>query len=177
MEITLQQLKAICPLTSRSVLDRFVEPLNKYMKAYGIDTPLRVRHFIAQVAHESGCFNYVKEIASGRAYDGRKDLGNTQAGDGVKYKGRGLIQVTGRSNYAKASKALFGDEKVLIDNPALLEISDNAVKSACWFWMSNFISKLADKDDINAITKRINGGYNGLKSRIEIYEKAKKHIV
>ena len=177
MNITLEQLKGICPLTSNAVLSKYVDPLNKWMAQYGIDTVIRVRHFLTQVAHESGCFNYVRELSSGSAYEGRKDLGNVNVGDGKKFKGRGLIQITGRSNYAKCSLALFNDSSTLVENPMLLEQPENAVKSACWFWRSNNLSKLADKDDIKGITKRINGGYNGLTDRIAKYEKAKKYIV
>ena len=176
MNITLEQLKSICPLSARSTLDKYTEPLNKYMPKYGINTLNRVRHFIAQLAHESGGFFYVKEIASGVAYEGRKDLGNTQAGDGKKFKGRGLIQITGRSNYEKCSMAIFGDKR-LLDHPELLEAPDAAVLSACWFWQSNGLNALADKDDLVRITKRINGGKNGLKDRTDKYEKARKVIV
>ena len=176
IKLTLEQLKAICPLTSRAILDKYLDPLNKHMSMYEINTLLRVRHFIAQVAHESGDFNYVKEIASGAAYEGRKSLGNTQVGDGKRFKGRGLIQVTGRANYSKCSKALFKDER-LIEHPELLETPELSVLSACWFWYSNGLNELADKDDIVKITKRINGGTNGLKERILKYEKAKKSIV
>ncbi|WP_212590530.1 glycoside hydrolase family 19 protein [Williamwhitmania taraxaci] len=145
------------------------------MANFEISTPLRIRHFIAQLAHESGSFQYVREIASGNAYEGRKDLGNVNAGDGVKFKGRGLIQITGRANYEKCSLALFGDRR-LLDNPELLELPDNAVKSAAWFWQSHGLNALADKDDIRAITKRINGGYNGLVDRMAFYDIAKTSI-
>ena len=181
IKLTLEQLKANCPLTLRVVLGKYIGMLNKYMPIYGIDTPLRVRHFIAQVAHESGDFNYVKEIASGSMYDTGKlaaRLGNSpeQDGDGQKYKGRGLIQITGRTNYERCSMALFKDKR-LIDHPELLELPEYAVKASCWFWSVNKLNELADKDDIVKITKRINGGTNGLKERILKYEKAKKSIV
>lgn len=179
--ITINQLKGVCPLTRTGVLQPFVDPLNRWMEQYGINTPQRKRHFIAQAAHESGCFNYVREIASGSAYDtGRLavKLGNTPEadGDGQKYKGRGLIQVTGKANYERCSKALFGNLS-LLSNPALLEQPDNAVKSACWFWTINGLNTLADADDIVTISKRINGGTNGLDERKKLYELAKKFIV
>lgn len=178
--ISLIQLQKICPKTKASILNKFVAPLNAYMAQWGINTPLRVRHFIAQIAHESGRFNYVREIASGSAYDtGRLAvrLGNTPEadGDGQKYKGRGLIQVTGKANYERCSKALFGNLS-LLSNPVLLEQPDNAVKSACWYWSTNGLNALADADDIVGITKRINGGTNGLEERMELYKLAKSVI-
>lgn len=174
--LTLQTLKNICPNGSVLNIQKYVEPLNKHMQTFGIDTLLRVRHFIAQIAHESGEFRYVQEIASGRAYEGRKDLGNTQPGDGVKFKGRGLIQVTGRSNYQRCSLALFGDTR-LLEKPELLEHPDYAVRSACWFWKANYLNALADRDDIRAVTRRINGGYNGIDHRVQLYQRAKINIV
>ena len=173
--LTLQILKDICKNASVVNLQKYVEPLNKHMQAFGIDSFVRIRHFIAQVAHESGEFRYVKEIASGQAYEGRKDLGNTQPGDGVKFKGRGLIQVTGRANYERCSLALWGDKR-LLDNPELLEQPVNAVRSACWFWKANNPNALADRDDIRAVTRRINGGYNGIDHRVQLYERAKANI-
>jgi len=174
--ITEEILRSICPATSRATIAKYVPLLNQFMAGYGISNPFRVRHFIAQLAHESGSFQYVREIASGKAYEGRKDLGNISAGDGVKFRGRGLIQITGRANYEKCSLALFGDRR-LLDNPALLELPENAVKSAAWFWQSRGLSALADQDDIKAITKKINGGYNGLDDRMARYSIAKKVII
>lgn len=182
MIITVTQLKAICPLTKESVLLLFVEPLNKFMPQYGINTPLRVQHFIAQVAHESGYFQFVKELASGAAYDtGRLalKLGNTPEpdGDGQKYKGRGLIQITGKSNYEQCSKALFGEPNLLVKTPNLLENPEHAAHSACWFWNSKGLNTLADANDIISITRRINGGTNGFDDRKRLYELVKKYIV
>src|SRR6478736_7421705 len=99
MNLTKDDLKRIMPLASASALDRFCEPINSTLPKYLINTPTRIAAFLAQIAHESGQFRYVKELASGEAYEGRKDLGNTQPGDGKKFKGRGLIQITGRNNY------------------------------------------------------------------------------
>jgi len=173
--ITVEILRKICPFSFSVTFKPFVDPLNNLMSKYHINTTLRIRHFIAQLAHESGEFKYVKELASGQAYEGRKDLGNIHPGDGVRFKGRGLIQITGRNNYLALSKDLFADQR-LIDHPELLEQPENAVLSACWFWGKNGLNKLADNDDIKSITKKINGGYNGLSDRVVYYARAKKYI-
>lgn len=173
--MTAEQLKAIAPGISQAAIDTFLPHLNKYMEQYEINTRLRKAAFIAQLLHESGTFKYVREIASGSAYEGRKDLGNIYKGDGVKFKGRGLIQVTGRSNYGAASKALFGDDRLLC-NPDILATPEFAVKSACWFWDSRGLNKLADGYYFTAITKKINGGYNGLSERKMFYQRALKAI-
>lgn len=144
--------------------NKYVQPLNDTMVKYEINTPIRKQHFLAQVLHESMNLYYVKEIASGKAYEGRKDLGNINAGDGPRYKGRGFIQVTGRANYAAISKDLGID---FVSNPELLETPEYAALSAGWFWNKKGLNKLADKDDALAITKAVNGGKNGLEDRLK----------
>ncbi len=148
-----------------SRITRYVDALSVKMSAYGIDTPLRMAHFLAQVGHESGEMRYCEEIASGEAYENRKDLGNTEKGDGRRFKGRGIIQLTGRVNYAAYSKARGIDYTT--DEGAKLVASDSetAVDVACWFWATHKLNDLADKDDVINITKRINGGLNGLDDR------------
>ena len=116
--MTKQELKKILIYATASNIDKFYQPLVDTMEKFQINTPKRQAAFIAQLAHESGSFKYVKELASGKAYEGRKDLGNTQPGDGVKFKGRGLIQLTGRANYQKASDYFNED---FIDHPELIE--------------------------------------------------------
>ena len=126
--ITLDDLRAICKHTKSAVLEMYVEPLNAAMSEFDIDDNVeRETHFLAQVAHESGGFNYVRELASGEAYEGRASLGNTEPGDGVRFKGRGLIQITGRENYHACGIALGLD---LTENPELLEEPLNAARSA-----------------------------------------------
>lgn len=147
------------------------------MEKYEINTPLRQAHFIAQILHESGSFRYREEIASGAAYEGRKDLGNTKKGDGKRFKGRGLIQLTGRANYEAYGKSL-GRESEILSNPKLVAEEDELnVDVAGWFWDRAKLNALADKDDLKAITRRINGGYTGLADRKAFLERAKKELL
>lgn len=171
MRITGQQLASIAGVPLARV-DKFVPYLNGAMEHYQINTPARVAAFLAQLAHESGGFRYVRELASGRAYEGRKDLGNVYSGDGVRFKGRGLIQITGRSNYAALEKdlPLLG----LLQNPHWLESDRWAVWSAGWFWNKKGLNALADDGLFKQITRKINGGYNGLADRYKYYERAKR---
>lgn len=167
------QLLAIMPLAKAHVA-KFLEPLNAAMEEFDINTPLRQAAFIAQLAHESGQFRYVRELASGAAYEGRKDLGNTKPGDGVRYRGRGLIQITGRANYASCGQALGAN---FIDQPELLEQPQYATKSACWFWKDRGLNELADAGEFEKITRRINGGLNGLADRKAFYFLARQVLV
>lgn len=171
--MTLDELKKIIPYAGPKA-GVFFGPLNEAMARYEINTPARQAAFLAQIAHESGSFKYVREIASGKAYEGRKDLGNTQPGDGVRFKGRGLIQITGRANYRECSIALFGDPSILIDHPEMLETVTCACDSAAWFWSSRKLNELADVGSFRAITRAINGGYNGWPERLALYETAKE---
>ena len=170
MSLKLEQLKKIVPYAGPRA-GIFLGPLNDAMDEFGIDTPARQAAFVAQIAHESGSFRYVREIASGQAYEGRRDLGNTEAGDGVRFKGRGLIQITGRANYHSCSLALYGDER-LLSTPALLEEVGPACRSAAWFWKSRDLNSAADNGAFRAITKAINGGFNGYQDRLAYYERA-----
>lgn len=170
MKITAEQLTKI---TGKKTLDKFVDPLNACLEKYSINTPLRICHFLAQMLHESGCFVFLKELASGKEYEGRHDLGNIQEGDGVRYKGRGLIQITGRANYAKLGVDLGVD---FLHNPELLEWLPYAVISAGWFWDLKKLNACADIDDFKTITKRINGGFNGYEDRLMWLNKCKQVI-
>ena len=167
--MTLDQLKEIMPYAGKRA-GTFLEPLNAAMDEFEINTPARQAAFLAQIAHESGSLRYVKEIASGAAYEGRKDLGNTQEGDGMRFKGRGLIQITGRANYAQCGAAL---DLPLLEQPELLEETENACRSAAWFWQTRGLNELADDGEFKLITKRINGGYNGLADRQAYYARAR----
>ena len=170
MEITAEQVKKIMP-TAGARAQKYVTVINKWSRHFDIDTPLRMAHWLAQIAHESAELRYTKELASGKAYEGRKDLGNTQKGDGVRYKGRGLIQITGRANYAAYAKFCGYD---VVAKPELLEQPVGAVKSAMWYWQTHGLNQQADKDDVLTITKRINGGTNGLASRKAYLARAKQ---
>lgn len=141
----------------------FAAPLSAAMDEYGIHTLRQQAAFLAQVCHESGSLRYVRELASGDAYEGRVDLGNTHPGDGPKFKGRGLLQITGRANYIQCGAALGLD---LIASPELLETPINACRSAGWYWRGRDLNLYADADRFGALTKAINGGYNGLDDRI-----------
>ena len=181
------------------------------LKAYQIDTPLRLAHFFAQIHHESNDFKILKESLNysvqgllktfgrhriseqnARLYGrtitqpanqemianliyggefGKRNLGNNQIGDGFKFIGRGFKQITGRANYTLLSKDLRID---FINNPELLEQEPNAMLSACWFWKANKCNSFADRDDVIGLTKRINGGSNGLNERFKLSENYKK---
>lgn len=167
--VTLEELQQIMP-NARERATEFLDHLNAAMQEFEINNGLRIAAFLAQVAHESGSLRYVRELASGEAYEGRKDLGNTEPGDGVRFKGRGLIQVTGRSNHKACGDALGVD---LIADPTLLESPALAARSAGWFWASRHLNELADKGDFLRITKIINGGTTHYKERLAYYETAK----
>lgn len=164
------------PYASQANINRYLPELIKLMPMFGINTPLRQAHFIAQVAHESGSLNYVKEIASGQAYEGRKDLGNINKGDGVKYKGRGLIQITGKHNYTLFQKYLGGAPDIM-NHPEYLEQPHLAVMVSCWFWKTHGLNELADTDSFVTITKKINGGTNGINERKAFLIRAKKELI
>lgn len=172
--ITSDDLHRICPSTNVARLEPFIDPLNAAMDEFGISENLgRESAFLAQIAHESGGFYYVRELASGAAYEGRVDLGNTEPDDGVKFKGRGLIQITGRANYAACGDALG---LALCDEPELLEQPENACRSAAWFWHKRGLNELADAGDFLRITKRINGGTNGWEDRLAYYKRAQRVV-
>ncbi len=171
--ITLEQLQSIMPAAGPRA-SVFLIPLNEAMDEVESNTPERQAAFLAQVAHESGSLRYVEEIASGKAYEGRGDLGNTSPGDGVRYKGRGLLQITGRANYAEASAALFGDRDILLAEPTILSEPAHAARSAAWFWHSRRLNELADGGKFEVITKRINGGLNGYADRLAYYLRAQQ---
>lgn len=142
---------------------------------YGVTAPLEKAHLLAQLAHESDNFRTAEEYASGRAYEGRKDLGNAQPGDGVRFKGRGLIQCTGRHNYGRYSQWKYGDDRC-VRTPTMLAQLPDAVDSAFWYWTVERprIKAMALADDLVGVTRAINGGANGLADRRVKLVKAKQ---
>lgn len=197
--LTTQQLEAILPGIKEA--KEWADVLNAYLPAYNVDTPIRVAAFLAQCGHESASFNTLKEnlfySAKGlRAtwpsrftealaeqcakqpekianivYANRLGNGDTASGDGYKYRGRGVIQVTGKDNYRACSQFIFGHDG-LLDDPDFLLNKPGAILSACWFWNANNLNRYADKGDFKDLTRRINGGYHGLADRQEKYKKA-----
>lgn len=163
--MTPQQLAGALGIPMGRALD-WASPLSASMALWAVDTPARQSMFLAQVGHESGRLVYVRELwgptPAQAGYEGRADLGNTQPGDGKRFMGRGLIQVTGRANYALCGASL---NLPLIDQPELLEQTTNAALSAAWFWNVHGLSALADEGDFETITRRINGGLNGYADR------------
>ncbi len=166
-------LKKIAIQPNEAVVSSLPAPLSKHMTAYGIDTPLRAAHFLAQACHESAHFRTLYEYADGSAYEGRKDLGNIYAGDGKRYKGRGIFQLTGRANYRAYGKLLGLD---LEGNPELAANPEVSVRVACEYWKQKGLNGWADRDDVNEITRRINGGYNGLQDRKNCLARAKANL-
>ena len=143
------------------------------LDAYDINTRLRIAHFLGQTCEESAGFRTTEEFASGKEYNGRTDLGNTQPGDGPRFKGRGLLQLTGRANYADYGKALGVD---LVNNPTLAAQPALSLKIACEYWKRHNINADCDRDDSQAVTRKVNGGLNGLSERIAFTQKAKTAV-
>lgn len=188
MILTAEILKGIVPAIKQGAIDACLPHLNTFFPKYEINTPQRIGGFLAQIAEESANFSAVREYASGKEYEGRKDLGNTQVGDGVLFKGRGLIQITGRGNYKWCSRDLFGDDRLLA-TPDLLTTPQYAVQSACWFWKTaKPLNTVCDRAEdwatvwahngktytkIQWMTLLINGGQNGIAERTANYARAR----
>lgn len=178
LKLTLQQLDKIFPVAAKAGRNqKFLGPLNELFDKGGVNTINRIAGFLSQVGQETAEFLYVRELGANSYFakyepgtDIGKRLGNTQPGDGAKFKGRGLIQVTGRANYTACGKALGLD---LINHPELLEQPEYAVASAGWYWGLRNINAACDADDIVKITKLVNGGTTHLAERTAYYKKAK----
>jgi len=191
-QITPEHLAAIAGKSSR-FMTGLAEWLNATCPLYEIDTPQEYCHFLAQACHETDHFKTLREYASGRAYEGRADLGNTQPGDGVRFKGRGIFQTTGRANYLQLG-IRKGRRDLFINNPELLEQPEFAVWSACEYWRTRGLNDVANHADSDVLKKKyrrqiidvspveyigitINGGYNGMDERKKFYAIAQRVLV
>ena len=202
MLLTVDQLYTINNNLNKAECTYYINALNQILPQYNINTPLRLAHFLAQVLHESGHLKYKSEnlnysaqallkvfpkyfkntaeantyarqpvkIAN-RVYANRMGNGNEASGEGWKYRGRGLIQITGKTNYNICGK--FCDMDLIHYPDSILEHADINIKAACWYWTNRNLNQYADNDDIVTITKKINGGLNGLQDRTSILQKAK----
>ncbi len=180
IDVNTQTLQAIAPRVGgpkgarqQQIIAAVGAVLQDTLQRYQIDTPLRVAHFLAQAFHEADGLCTTQEYASGAAYEGRRDLGNTQPGDGVRYKGRGLFQLTGRANYAAYGPKIGIPD--LVDQPERAADPAVSLLIACEYWKERRggLNQYADRDDIVTITKAINGGLNGLPDRRAYLIKAK----
>jgi putative chitinase len=183
-----EQLAAIAG-ASTSLMPELTDWMNTICPGYEIDTPQEYCHFLAQACHETDHFRTLREYASGKAYEGRIDLGNTQAGDGIKFRGRGIFQTTGRANYLQLG-VKKGRRDLFINTPELLEQPEYAVWSACEYWKTRGLNDAANHADQDILKKKyrgriidaspiefisiaINGGYNGMADRKKYYLAAK----
>lgn len=173
MNITESHIRRIMPHAPEQRVREFTASFNQWAATFGIGTKLRTAHYIAQVAHETGELRYMEELASGEKYEGRRDLGNTQAGDGRHFKGRGYLQTTGRANYQRYAESEYcvGD---LMSHPEWLAKQPGCQKASMFFWMTGGLNALADRDDVRAVSRRINGGTNGLAQRMYYLRVAKR---
>ena len=180
IQVDAQTMREIAPHFSgengerqNAIITAVGEVLASTLDLYAINTRQRIAHFLGQTCHESAGFRTTEEFASGEAYEKRLDLGNTQLGDGVRYKGRGLLQLTGRANYKT-----FGEKLgvKLEEHPALAADPVLSLKIACEFWKKKKLNQFCDSDDIVELTRRINGGKNGLDERRSFTSKAKTAV-
>lgn len=176
MEITKEDLLRLCPAGKPEIVAGIL--YNQEMIARGgIDTPIRLCHFMAQIAYESDWFRTTTEYASGSAYEGRKDLGNVHYGDGKRYRGRGLIQTTGRSNYCAARddiRRIVPGAPDFEAEPEKLAEFPWALLSAISYWGLRGVNRFADRDNLKRVTMLINGGLNGLEWRSNSLVMAKR---
>lgn len=168
-------LISLCPKVKPGITTQLALYLNQYLPKYEVNTPQRVAAFLSQAAYETGCFKWFTELGDEKyfnKYENRSDLGNTQPGDGVLYKGRGIFQLTGRANYKKFGEIL---NFPLLNQPEAAAELEIAVRIACEFWKERKLNQLADIEDIKTITRKINGGLNGYSKRLQLYQKIIDH--
>lgn len=166
--VTPDDLTRVVPGIPAEKVEQYIAPLNDAMLHNGIDTPVRQAAFLAQLAVESDSFRTFEEYASGRAYEGRTDLGNIHPGDGERYKGRGAIQITGRHNYEKVSEHIGVD---FVAHPELLAAPENAFTTAAWYWTSRDLNHVTDTAGIVRVSELVNGGHHALSRRIADFER------
>ncbi|MBY6239800.1 putative peptidoglycan-binding domain-containing protein [Methylosinus sp. Sm6] len=166
-------MRALCPHGRAEIVAGAAEAMPRIIEIASLTTPRRQAHFLAQIAHESAGMRTTVEYASGAAYEGRKDLGNTQSGDGARFKGRGLIQLTGRANYMAYGFELGLD---LVGKPELAARFPAAALTAALYWRKRGINVPADREDLEAVTRKINGGVNGLADR-RVYLAVAKRVI
>ena len=191
-QIEAAHLAAIAGITT-PLMPTLADWMNQTCSQYAIDTPQEYCHFLAQACHETDHFKTLQEYASGRAYEGRLDLGNTQPGDGVRFKGRGIFQTTGRGNYLQLG-IKQGRRDLFINTPTLLEQPEYAVWSACEYWQGRGLNDAANHADSDILKKKyrgnvidvspvefisitINGGYNGIDDRKQAYAMAQRVLL
>lgn len=182
MKITADNLRALAPRAKDEIIVPLAAAMNSVLTGYGITTPLRICHFVAQSAHETAGFATLNEYGSSAYFEKRygkdtrvgRKLGNSEPGDGARFHGRGIFQCTGRANYAYYGRKIDVD---LLANPSLAAQPQNSLKIACEYWKAKGLNALADRDDITGITEKINGGHNGLAERAAYLAKAKTIFV
>lgn len=171
-KLTEQQL---AELVGPAKAELWIDAVNDTFERYDIDTPLRQAHFLAQVLHETGGLKWLRELwgptPAQERYEGRKDLGNVHPGDGFTFRGRGAIQLTGRSNYEQYAKHCGVN---VVSNPELVEQPPHAMMVAGWYWQSRGLNAYADLDDVQTVTRRVNGGLNGFEDRVKWLGEAKR---
>ena len=190
--VTPEHLAAIAGRTT-ALMPALADWMNSLCPSYEIDTAREYGHFLAQACHETDHFKTLREYASGSAYEGRADLGNTQAGDGIRFRGRGIFQTTGRANYLQLG-IKKGRRDLFINTPELLELPEYAVWSACEFWKTRGLNDVANHADTDVLKKKyrgniidvspveyisltINGGYHGMEERKKYYALAQQVLV
>ena len=190
--VTPEHLAAIAGRTT-ALMPALADWMNTLCPSYEIDTAREYGHFLAQACHETDHFKTLREYASGSAYEGRADLGNTQAGDGIRFRGRGVFQTTGRANYLQLG-IKKGRRDLFINTPELLELPEYAVWSACEFWKTRGLNDVANHADTDVLKKKyrgniidvspveyisltINGGYHGMEERKKYYALAQQVLV
>lgn len=175
LSLSVAQMARIAVYAKAARFEPYIDAFNESLVKYQINARLRLAHYLAQWMEESGEFRYMTELASGKAYEGRRDLGNVEPGDGVRFKGRGLCQLTGRTAYR-----LYGEyEQVdFLAEPEMLAEQPYCIDVGGWFWtIYKHINTAADRDDLLTVTRLVNGGTNGLAARRNYLIRAKRVLV